>query len=142
MAAATFEIPASGARKLYGTVGVSRGDFYDGDRTSLNLRVAFRPDPRIAAEAFVQRNDLRLNGEDLQANVFGGRIRYAASTRLFASAFVQYIEASTELVTNLRLNFIHAPLSDIFFVVTERRALDGAVSQRVFTLKASRLLSF
>jgi hypothetical protein len=97
---------------------------------------------RACVEAFVQRNDLQLNGEDLQADVFGGRIRYAASTRLFASAFVQYLKASNELVTNLRFNFIHAPLSDIFFVVTERRALDGDVSQRVFTLKASRLLSF
>jgi hypothetical protein len=141
-AATSAEYVANGARKLSGTVGVSRGNFYDGDRTSMNVRLSYRPSPRIVGEAFVQHNDLQLNGTDLNADVFGARIRYAASTRLFASAFVQYLEASNELVTNLRFNFIHAPLSDIFLVLTERRALDGAVSQRVLTLKASRLLSF
>jgi hypothetical protein len=55
---------------------------------------------------------------------------------------VQYLEASNELVSNLRFNFIHAPLSDIFLVLTERRTLDADVSERVITLKVSKLLAF
>ncbi|MGH7469615.1 MAG: DUF5916 domain-containing protein [Longimicrobiales bacterium] len=141
-AAFSADYQSNGARRLSGSVGLAHGDFYDGKRTSVNARLAYRPNPRIVAEAFVERNDVQLVGENRAADVFGGRIRYSASTRLFASAFVQYLEASNELVSNLRFNFIHAPLSDIFLVLTERRALDGGVSERVVTIKASKLLSF
>jgi hypothetical protein len=133
---------ASGARRVYGGFGLSRGDFYDGDRTSIDVRLAVRPSPRFSAEIFAQRNDLDLAGRAVAADVFGARIRLAASTRLFASAFVQYLEASNELVSNLRFNLIHAPLSDIFLVLTERRTLDASVSERVLTLKISKLLAF
>jgi hypothetical protein len=141
--AATAEYISNGARRLSGRLGVSRGEFYDGDRTTISGRLAFRPNPHIALEGVVQHNDLTLAGRSFRADVFGGRLRYAASTRLFASAFVQYLESTDELVTNLRLNYIHAPLSDIFIVFTERRAFDGAgVAERVFTVKATKLLAF
>ena len=134
---------SNGARLLAGTVGVSRGDFYDGDRTSLTGRVEFRPSPHFGIEAFGQRNDVTLGGTSAQADIVGGRLRFAASTRLFASAFVQYIESSDELVTNVRLNYIHAPLSDVFLVWTERRNLGtNAVADRVLTLKVTRLFAF
>jgi hypothetical protein len=134
---------ASGARKLNGSAGVTIGDFYDGNRTSFNARLGVRPNVHFVVEAFAQHNDLRLGGDSFRADVFGGRIRYAASTRFFTSAFVQYIESTDELVTNLRLNYIHAPLSDIFLVLTERRGLDGAgLAERMLTLKATKLLAF
>jgi hypothetical protein len=134
---------SSGARRLAGTVSFSRGSFYDGDRTSLSVRATVRPNPHLSMEAFIQHNDVSLAGTDFTADIFGGRVRYAASTRLFASAFLQYIESSDELVSNLRLNFIHAPLSDLFVVFTERRNLDtGSIAERLLTLKITRLLAF
>jgi hypothetical protein len=134
---------SSGARRLAGTVSFSRGSFYDGDRTSLSVRATVRPNPHLSMEAFVQHNDVSLAGTDFTADIFGGRVRYAASTRLFASAFLQYIESSDELVSNLRLNLIHAPLSDIFVVFTERRNLvTGSIAERLLTLKITRLLAF
>jgi len=134
---------SSGARRLAGTVTFSRGSFYDGDRTGLGASATLRPSPHLSVEAFVQHNDITLSGDDFTADIVGGRIRWAASTRLFASAFVQYLEASDELVSNLRLNWIHAPLSDVFLVFTEKRGVDGgAVAERVLTLKATRLLAF
>ncbi len=134
---------ASGARRLAGTIGVSKGDFFDGERTSLTARAEFRPSPHLGIEAFGQRNDVTLGGTGAQADIVGGRIRYAASTRLFASAFVQYIESTDELVTNIRVNFIHAPLSDVFLVFTERRSLGtDVVADRVLTLKVTKLFAF
>jgi hypothetical protein len=133
----------SGARRITGRLALAAGDFYDGEKTSFSARIGMRPSVQLGVEAFAQYNDVRLAGHSVRADAFGGRIRYAASTRLFASAFLQYIESTDELVTNLRLNFIHAPLSDIFFVVTERRAVGGdAAPERVLTLKATRLVAF
>jgi hypothetical protein len=61
-------------------------------------------------------------------------------------AFVQYNEATEELIGNARFNLIHAPLSDIFLVYTERRTLaSGApegVLERGITLKVTKLLAF
>ena len=47
------------------------------------------------------------------------------------------------LVTNLRLRFIHAPLSDLFLVYTERRDVkDNVVLDRVVTAKVTKLFAF
>jgi len=140
-ASATYQ--SNGARMLSGTLGFSRGDFFDGRRTSASASATIRPSPHVALEVFGQRNDLTLAGQALQANAFGSRLRFAASTRFFASAFVQYVKSTDELVSNVRLNYIHAPLSDVFLVYTERRDLDAhSLTERVLTFKITRLLAF
>jgi hypothetical protein len=56
---------------------------------------------------------------------------------------VQYVRDTDELVTNVRLNYIHAPLSDLFLVLTERRNLaEDALIERAITLKVTKLLAF
>jgi hypothetical protein len=141
--ATSLSYQSSGARLLAGNAALSRGEFYDGDRTSVSASLTFRPSPHLALEASAEHNDLTLAGRSFRADVFGGRLRYAASTRFFASAFVQYVESSDELVSNIRLNYIHAPLSDVFVVLTDRRSLaGGGTAERVLTVKATRLVAF
>jgi hypothetical protein len=68
---------------------------------------------------------------------------FAGSRRLFLSSYFQYNTASEEVVTNIRLNFIHSPLSDLFLVFSERRDVEaGVVLERGFTIKATKLFSF
>ena len=61
-------------------------------------------------------------------------------------AFVQYNQATDELITNARFNFIHAPLSDLFLVYAERRTFAGDAVQtlldRGLTLKVTKLVAF
>jgi hypothetical protein len=56
---------------------------------------------------------------------------------------VQYNNSADELITNVRLNLIHAPLSDVFLVYNERRnlALDTLLD-RVIAAKVTRLFAF
>ena len=63
--------------------------------------------------------------EDFAANVYGMRAMFAASTRFFTSAFVQYNALTEEVVTNVRIDYVHAPLSDLFLVYTERSDRTG-----------------
>ena len=60
--------------------------------------------------------------------------------------FVQYNQQTEELITNVRFNLIHAPLSDLFVVYTERRSLADAVTEPVLergiTLKVTKLFAF
>ena len=67
------------------------------------------------------------------------------STRLFANALVQYNSLDGDFSTNVRLNFIHRPGSDLFIVFTENRSdeLNGwALSDRGLVSKLTYLMRF
>ena len=88
-------------------------------------------------------NRIGLHGETFDAGLFGGRFKYAFSTTFFASAFMQYNHVTEQLVTNVRFNLIHAPLSDVFLVFSERRdTAAGDVLERAVTLKVTKLFAF
>ena len=134
-------------RRLGGRVSVTRGGFFDGDRTSVGGSVTLRPSARIFIEGSLQRNRLTLGGRSFDADLYGGRIRLARDTRTFLSAFVQYNESAGELQTNVRFNLIHAPLSDLFLVYSERRDASpdpgaSTLIDRAITLKVTKLLAF
>lgn len=65
---------------------------------------------------------------------------------MFFLAFVQYNESTDEVISNVRANLIHAPLSDIFLVYSERRSLASDISSRLLerglTLKVTNLFAF
>lgn len=105
------------ARALSGDVRLTGGGFFHGTRASLGAGALWRPSYRLAFDVSVDHNDISLPRESFTADVLGARIRYAHSTKLFGSAFVQYNAAVEQMVANVRLNFIHAPLSDLFLVV-------------------------
>jgi len=142
----SVRISTAGNRKLSGGGSVQWGDFYDGSRFSTSADLTFRPNAHLSLNLAAQHNDLTLGGTSFTADLFSGRVRYAHDTRTFFMAFVQYNEATEELIANARFNLIHAPLSDVFIVYTERRtlaagALDG-VLERGVTLKVTKLLAF
>ncbi|MDA0329350.1 MAG: DUF5916 domain-containing protein [Gemmatimonadetes bacterium] len=135
-----------GNRRLSGTLAVRWGDFYDGTRTSISGSVTFRPNQHLSLDAGAQHNDLELGGSSFTADLFTARVRYAYDRRTFFMAFMQYNESSEELIANARFNLIHAPLSDVFLVYTERRQLGSGVTDRVLergvTLKVTKLFAF
>jgi len=142
----TARYVAAGSHRLSGVFSVSRGDFYDGRRTSLSATTRVRPNAHFSLDLAAQHNDLELGGTAFTADLFSARFRWARDVRTFFMAFVQYNQATDELITNARFNFIHAPLSDLFLVYTERRTFaDGAVRtllERGLTLKVTKLVSF
>jgi hypothetical protein len=140
---ASISYASSAARPISGEVQLSGGGYFSGNRTSLTVSGAWRPSRHFAVDLRAQRNKISLPGNRFSADVFGARFDVAGSRRLFLSSYLQYNTASEEVVTNIRLNFIHSPLSDVFFVFSERRDVDaGVVLERGITLKATKLLSF
>ncbi|MEZ4415921.1 MAG: DUF5916 domain-containing protein [Gemmatimonadota bacterium] len=138
---------SDGGRPVAGSLTMTKGDFYDGDRTSVGGTITLRPTFRWFIEGSYQRNRLTLGGQEVDADLYGGRLGYSRNTRTFLNAFVQYNTSADELVTNVRLNIIHAPLSDLFLVYSERRNLDPApgdprLINRLLTLKVTRLFAF
>jgi hypothetical protein len=134
---------ASRGRRVSGSVGVSGGGYFDGERFSINGSLAWQPNYHLTIEASALRNELSVQGIDFTADLYTTRVKYAFTTKLSVNAFVQYNADTDQVVTNARLRFIHAPLSDLFIVFTERRDVaGGAVLERMFTVKFTRLFGF
>ncbi len=141
---AGLSLSTSAGRPLWLRASVSNGGFYNGDRTQLSLSGQWRVDYHLAFDFSAERNEVSLPGaQDFAANVYGGRAVFAASTRFFTSAFVQYNALTDEVVTNVRVNYIHAPLSDIFLVYTERHDRSGATpTDRLLSFKVTKAVAF
>ncbi|MDH3272609.1 MAG: DUF5916 domain-containing protein, partial [Gemmatimonadota bacterium] len=141
---------SNAARALSGVIRASGGGYFQGDRRSIGGSLLWRPLARFGMELGADHNVIDLTGEAFTADVFSGRMDFSWSTRLLVGAWVQYNDASEEVVTNVRLNYIHAPLSDVFLVYSERRSTDGSpivgagrsVLDRRITLKVTKLFAF
>jgi hypothetical protein len=124
-------------------VRLSGGGYFQGERRSLGGTVVWRPTAHVALDLGVDHNVIDLTGESFTVDVLSSRIDYAYSTRLLLGAWLQYNDATAEVVSNVRLNFIHSPLSDLFLVYSERRDTDGGtVLDRRFTAKLTKLFAF
>ncbi|HSW30586.1 MAG TPA: hypothetical protein VLH75_13960, partial [Longimicrobiales bacterium] len=139
-----LNLATSAGRPLWARLRVSDGSFYNGNRTSVSLSGQLRMDYRLSLEYSAERNALSIPGfDDFAANVYGARLTFAASTRFFTSAFVQRNALTRETVTNVRVNYIHAPLSDLFLVYTERRDGDPATpTDRLISFKVTKAVAF
>jgi hypothetical protein len=134
---------SSQGKALSGNATVSGGGFYDGSRYSVSGGVRWQPDYHLVLDVDATHNAVTAQGTSFSADLYSARLQYAWTTTLNFSGFVQYNQDADELVTNLRANFIHAPLSDLFFLFTERRSTGGlGVLERFFTVKVTRLLLF
>ncbi len=131
------------ARPVSASVNVTTGGYFGGSRTSIGAQLFARWSYRIVASLSVNRNRIDLpEFAPVSADVYGLRLESYASPTLLGSALVQYNEATDEVVTNLRFNWRHAPLSDVFLVYTERRDRGArTVLDRLLTLKITRLFA-
>ncbi|NNM35469.1 MAG: carbohydrate binding family 9 domain-containing protein [Gemmatimonadetes bacterium] len=138
------QLEASGARPLSGRINVTGGGYFGGNRFSVGGNVLGRLGPRVLLNLSAEHNRIDLPDQPrVTADVYGAKLDGFFSTRLLTSAFVQYNQATSEVITNLRVNWIHAPLSNLYLVLTERRDTAGdQVLQRWVTIKMTKLFSF
>jgi len=141
---ASANYQTSGARRVSGRVNVSGGGYFGGDRFSMGGTLLGRIGHQVLMQVSANHNRIELPGQaSTTADVYGANLDVFLSTRLMGSAFVQWNEAREEMVTNLRFRWIHAPLSDLYLVLTERRDTDAnVVLDRFVTLKFTKLLAF
>ncbi len=125
------------------TTGLAGGGYYNGTRLTYNGSVTYRPRYDTSIEATYQHNDIAINSGDFVADVSGLRVRYARSTTLVGSTFVQYNTQSRSFVTNARIAWRYAPLSDVFLVYTERQnTFTNVRNERSVALKVTRMVAF
>ncbi len=121
------------------------GEFYGGTIRGQVVSLNLAPSPQVALALGLNRSRVEIPSGDFTANIWSLRGSYSFSTRLAANLLVQYNSLDEYFSTNLRLNFIHRPGSDLFLVLTEERGVDGdlwKVSDRGMVMKVTYLKRF
>jgi hypothetical protein len=124
---------------------VSGGDFYGGSRLGLGGTVSVAPSPSISLALGLNRNRVEIPGGDFTANLVSVRGTYSFSTRFGLNLLAQYNSLDQYFSTNLRMNFIHRPGSDLYLVFTEERGVEDdlwKVSNRGTVVKLTYLRRF
>lgn len=106
------------SRRLFGSAGTSVGAFFNGNRTDLELQVGFRQSRHLQLEAGVgySRIDLPVVNGRFDATTVSMELLGAVNRKLFATALLQYDNFTRDLQANIRIDWIHTPGSDLFFV--------------------------
>lgn len=83
--------------------------------------LGFAAGPHLTLSLGLTHTSAELPGGAFDADLASLRFGWVFSTRLTASGFVQWNSLDRKLVTNLRLNFIHRPGSDLYVVLNDER---------------------
>ncbi len=130
-------------RKVGATGNVAWGDFWDGRSESLRGGLNLRPNHHLNVDLDYSRNRVTLRNGSFTTQLIGARVLYGFTPRAFFNAFLQYNADTHQVSSNLRFNFTHRPLSDLYLVYNDRRdTTTGQVLERAVIVKLTNLLSF
>lgn len=121
--------------------------FYGGDLVAFGGTLNAAPSPQVALALGFNRNRVEIPSGSFTADLMSLRASYSFSTRLTTNLLLQYNSLDEVVSTNLRLNFIHRPGSDLFLVLTEERGDEDwtdpwRLSQRAMVVKLTYLKRF
>ena len=134
----------SGTRyRIGGNGNITWGEFYNGNRRSFTGNVTWVANSHLNTSLRYDRNRVVLPNGEFTTNLVATRILYGFNPRLFLNAFVQYNADTHQVSTNIRFNWTHHPLSDLFIVYSDTRdTISGQYLERAFNVKLTNLFRF
>lgn len=133
-------------RTLAGRVGLTRGQFFDGDRTEVSYSGRVEATGSLMFEPAVSVNWVELPYGNFRNTVARTRATYTLSPRSFVGALVQYASATHTVSANVRFRWEYQPGSDLFVVYSEGRDTDPrglpGLQNRGIVVKFTRLFRF
>jgi hypothetical protein len=106
------------SRRVYGSVEITIGDFFNGHRTDFGGSLGFRQSQYVQLEGSIDHSivDLSIANGRFDATTVSLSVLGAVSRKLFTKTLIQYDNFSRDLQANLRIDWIHTPGSDLFLV--------------------------
>ena len=95
------------------------GDFWSGTRTELGGGVVWIANKHLTVDGGVSWNGISLPVPDgkFTTTLISARLEAALNRKLFAYALIQWDDLSQTLQSNIRIDWIHTPGSDLFVVI-------------------------
>ena len=131
------------SRMFSGSGSVEWGGFWDGDRTSVGGSLSLKPHYRWSLGLDYSHNRITLPDGGFTTDLTGARFVYGFSPYAFFNAFIQYNAAANRVSSNVRFNWTHSPLSDLYIVYNDIRDTNsGQLVERAVIVKFTNLFSF
>jgi len=138
-----LEMESDSSRNVFGTLNLTKGGYYTGNSYTVNFTGTYRPNHRWSAQATVVDSGVDLPNISYSTRIVRSRVNYSFSTRLFLNALIQYNSSRKQITSNIRLDFIHRPLSNLYLVYNEARDVSAAHRHdRAFTIKYTHAFLF
>jgi hypothetical protein len=115
------------------SANLSAGDFFDGALERAELAARWSPTPYVALSAAYEVNRLRSLGahdSSFTTHLAAPELRLFLNPRVQWSAFYQYNTAARVGALNARFSWEFTPLSYLFVVYNDRRAVEGGTAPR------------
>ncbi len=134
----------SGSRyRIGGNGSFTWGEFYNGNQRSMTGNVTWRANNHLNLNLRYDRNHVTLPDGEFTTNIVATRVLYAFNPRVFINAFVQYNADTHRVSTNIRFDWRHHPLSDLYIVYNDSRdTISGQLRERAFIIKLTNLYRF
>jgi hypothetical protein len=134
------------SRAVAATFTGTTGGLWSGTQQALNTTVTVKPSYRFRTSLGLQRTHATMDAPvgEFTRTIWTARANYSFNTRMFVDAFTQYDPDRNQFNTNLRLNLMHHPLSDLFIVYNEQR-ITGDISAppgRSLIIKVTQMVAF
>ncbi len=108
----------AGRRMVSGSADLGRSDFWDGERTQLDLRGTVRPRRGVSLSTDYQRNEVRLEQGSFDTNLVRLSGSWNLSPLTSFTGNIQYDDVSQVVGLFARARWIVRPGSDVFLVWT------------------------
>ena len=130
-------------RRISGDLSLLSGTFYTGDRTEAAFNGRIELSPQLSLEPRIAVNWVDLAEGEFTSRLYGTRVTFTLSPRMFTGALIQYNSSADALTTNVRFRWEYQPGSDFFVVYsdgrdTRSRGLPGLLNRGV-VVKFTRL---
>ncbi|MEO5763336.1 MAG: hypothetical protein ABIR28_13610, partial [Vicinamibacteria bacterium] len=134
------------SRTLSFNLDLGKGGLWNGRQTNISPQIRVRPNYRFFIQAGLSRTKVDLdplNAHFVQS-LLTVRTNYSFSRSMFLDALIQYDYDQKLRNTNIRFNFIHRPLSDLYVVFNEQSfdTPDAPAAGRSLVVKFTRMVSF
>lgn len=122
------------------------GGLWSGRQRTVTSSVTVRPSHRFRLTLAMNRTaaDLGAPATDFVTAVWTLRTNYSFTTNMFLDSLVQYDQDRHRFNANLRFNFIHHPLSDLYVVYNEQQITNAPQVNpgRGLIVKFTRMMAF
>lgn len=119
----SFEVEGTTAqtKTLWTSFGIELGEFYDGDRFSLNLNPTFNVSSSLELSATYQYNQIKFDNKNKRTAIHLARVRalYMIDTRLSVASLLQYNSQMKNFSGNIRFRYNPSEGNDLFIVYND-----------------------
>ena len=127
---------------IFAHINLFNGSYFDGRKRTVSLNLAARVGYKLTSELNSSYNEITYYGEKVYANLYGLKVKYSYSTYVHTLLYYQFNAITNESSTNIRFNLMHAPLSDLYVIYSERRiGVNGQQLNQGIAIKFTKLFS-